>query len=241
MKFALVQGARVEAQPNLKGICAGCSSPMTAKCGEVRLKHWAHQGRIRCDPWWEPETEWHRAWKNNFLNEWQEVIHHANDGEKHIADVKTEAGWVLEFQHSFIKPEERKSREDFYKKMMWVVDSDRSPQYKSRFLKALKDDGFTNRQHPEITAIASKLELLRTWVTSCSHVIFDLGEDDLWWLRPESDEYWSYLVSIPRSMFIEFHLRTDSVGLDAFVEKYSQALSNRGSFPSLTDYYHFRG
>lgn len=241
MKFALVNGERKEAEPSLKGECIVCGSSTLARCGKVRMHHWAHKASPRCDPWWEPETEWHRAWKNQFPSDWQEFVHQAGNGEKHIADVKTKTDWVLEFQHSFIKPEERKSREDFYKKMMWVVDADRSPQYKSRFLKALKDNGFTNRQHPEITAIASKLELLRTWVTSSSHVIFDLGEDALWWLRPESDEYWSYLVSIPRSMFIEFHLRADSLGLDTFVENYSQALSDRGSFPSLTDYYHFSG
>jgi competence protein CoiA len=77
---------------------------MVAKCGEVRAPHWAHRSRRECDHWWEPETEWHRAWKNAFPEEWQEIVHWAEDGEKHIADVKTGRGWVIEFQHSYFAP-----------------------------------------------------------------------------------------------------------------------------------------
>jgi len=56
-----------------------------------------------CDNWWENETQWHRDWKNHFPVEWQEVVQIAEDGEKHIADVKTSEGWVVEFQHSYLK------------------------------------------------------------------------------------------------------------------------------------------
>ena len=78
-----------------------------------------------CDHWWESETQWHRDWKNRFPQDWQEVVHFAKDGEKHIADVKTEDGLRVEFQHSFIKHEEVKSRENFYKQMIWLVDGPR--------------------------------------------------------------------------------------------------------------------
>ena len=239
MKFALVSGTRQEAQPGLTGECIGCGSPMVARCGEVRIKHWAHKGRIRCNPWWEPETEWHRAWKNQFPSEWQEIVHFSESGEKHIADVKTGEGWVLEFQHSYITPEERAAREDFYKTITWVVDGLRSAQSQNRFLKALERDAFTNRHFPELKAISSKVELLKTWVTSNCHVIFDFGGDLLWWLFPESDDSWSYLVSIPRHRVMNFHHQPNSTELNSFIEKYTELLSRRGSFPSLADYYHF--
>src|SRR5579872_4564917 len=103
-KFALVEGQRQEAQPGLTGKCQFCEKPMVAKCGKTRIKHWAHIGKRTCDLWWENETEWHRAWKGHFPAEWQEIVHQAQNGEKHIADVKTDLGWVLEFQHSYIKP-----------------------------------------------------------------------------------------------------------------------------------------
>ena len=66
--------------------------------------------------------KWHRAWKNHFRPEWQEYIHHDQSGEKHIADVRTEHGQIIEFQHSHIDPQERAARERFYGNMIWVVD-----------------------------------------------------------------------------------------------------------------------
>lgn len=123
MKFALVNGEKVEATKGAKGVCSSCGSELIAKCGEVKVNHWAHKGNRNCDPWWENETEWHRSWKNNFPKEWQEVVHFdETSGEKHIADVKTAEEWVLEFQFSLIKPDERRSRNKFYGNLAWVVN-----------------------------------------------------------------------------------------------------------------------
>lgn len=126
MKFALVEGERREPQPKLTGKCPGCSEAVTAKCGTQRVWHWAHKGRLTCDPWWEPETQWHRAWKNLFPLSWQEVVLRSpQTGERHIADVRAPHGLVMEFQHSAIDPTERISREKFYVNMLWVVDCTR--------------------------------------------------------------------------------------------------------------------
>lgn len=139
MKFAKVNGQRQEAQPRLSGNCPGCDSPMVARCGTKRVWHWAHLGERTCDVWWENETEWHRAWKNQFPVEWQEIVHRAENGEKHIADVKTRQGWVLEFQHSPIKSEERQARNDFYQRLIWVVDGTRRKSDKTKFIKVLQE------------------------------------------------------------------------------------------------------
>jgi competence CoiA-like predicted nuclease len=109
---------------------------MIARCGEHNVWHWAHVGTRICDHWWEPETEWHRAWKNQFPEDCQEVIHQS-DGEKHIADVKTESGIVIEFQHSFLHRDEREARENFYRNMVWVVDGLRRMRDRSRFFAPL--------------------------------------------------------------------------------------------------------
>jgi competence protein CoiA len=109
---------------------------MVAKCGEVRVWHWAHKGRLLCDPWWENETKWHRDWKDEFPADWQEIVHAAGDGERHIADVKTDGGWVIEFQNSHIQPEERRSRETFYPKLIWVVNGTRRKRDAEQFLNA---------------------------------------------------------------------------------------------------------
>lgn len=136
MRFALIDNERAEATSGLKGICPGCLNPVIAKCGSQRVHHWAHSSKKMCDSWWEPETEWHRYWKDNFPNEWQEIfLPDKLTGEKHIADVRTDHGLVIEFQHSHIHPMERDSRERFYKNMVWVVDGTRLTNDYPRFLK----------------------------------------------------------------------------------------------------------
>lgn len=41
----------------------------------------------------------------------------------HRADIRTPAGWVLEFQHSSISADEITEREAFYGQMVWIVDA----------------------------------------------------------------------------------------------------------------------
>lgn len=87
MKYALVNDVKAEATPGTKGVCPVCGSEMTPKCGTKIMHHWAHKTNRACDPWWENETPWHRAWKNHFPKEWQEVIQwDPQTGEKHISD-----------------------------------------------------------------------------------------------------------------------------------------------------------
>ncbi|HVY53955.1 MAG TPA: hypothetical protein VHA13_05490, partial [Gammaproteobacteria bacterium] len=132
MKYSLVNGERNEAQPGVVGQCEICSSQTIAKCGDIKMHHWAHKGKRICDPWWEKETEWHRSWKNHFPTDWQESIHTAESGEKHIADVKTIKNWVIEFQHSHLNSEERQARNDFYEKLVWVIDGTRRKKDKTK-------------------------------------------------------------------------------------------------------------
>lgn len=134
MRFALVNNVRGEASPGLLGCCPGCTQPMIAKCGTQKVWHWAHHGKRNCDSWWEPETPWHRSWKDEFPSGWQEVIRRDEAGEKHIADVSTEHGLVIEFQHSHLPTKEMASREAFHRNMVWVVDGTRLKKDHPRFL-----------------------------------------------------------------------------------------------------------
>jgi hypothetical protein len=206
MKFALLNGQRQEASPNLSGHCPVCDQAMIAKCGQVKIWHWAHKGRRTCDPWWENETEWHRAWKGRFPESWQEVVHQADNGEKHVADVKTDKGWVIEFQHSHIKPEGRRSRNTFYQKLVWVVDGTRRKRDGSQFLNAL-NRGIPIGSNSNIRrVIPEKCVLLREWIGSDALVFFDFGgEQVLWWLLKGSPDGWAYVVPFPHSDFIEIH------------------------------------
>ncbi|MBC8883345.1 hypothetical protein H9X57_07610 [Flavobacterium piscinae] len=141
MKFAIVNGIKSEALKGIKGICPSCGSELIAKCGVQKINHWAHKNTRTCDSWWESETEWHRSWKNNFPIEWQEfILFDTQTKEKHIADVRTENGLVIEFQHSHITPQERYLREKFYKNMVWVVDGTRLKRDYPRFFKEWKKE-----------------------------------------------------------------------------------------------------
>lgn len=122
MRFARLNGLRVEANPKLRAVCPGCGGEVVAKCGRYKVWHWSHLSRAHCDPWWETESEWHRAWKNRFPEDWQEVPTFGPPGELHIADVMTPSKLVIEFQRSSIHPDEVRAREDFYQRMIWVVD-----------------------------------------------------------------------------------------------------------------------
>ena len=139
MRFALSNNERIEATKGAKGLCPCCGSELVAKCGEIKVHHWSH--KKKCDDhWWENETEWHRNWKSQFPKEWQEIIQYDESGEKHIADVKTSSGWTIEFQHSAISKEERDTRDNFYKKLIWVVDGTRRKTDIKQFKQILNEE-----------------------------------------------------------------------------------------------------
>lgn len=212
MKFALVNGNKAEATKGAKGQCPLCGSDLIAKCGEIKINHWAHKGNRNCDPWWENETEWHRSWKDNFPKEWQEVVQFDESGEKHIADVKTESGCVLEFQHSYLNPEEHRSRNAFYSKLVWVVDGARRKTDKSQFQKIYKEGttvfkGLLVKRVP----FPDECRLLKEWIDSNALVFFDFQEaidteqSDFWFLFPKTSSGAVYISPFLRDKFIEFH------------------------------------
>lgn len=120
MKLAAIDGQRVTPSSGLRAHCQNCGAPVTAKCGSYKIWHWAYKTREHCDPWWEAEGEWHRSWKERFPQEWQEVPHQSATGERHIADIRTPAGLVIEFQRSTIDPNEVRARQAYYVKLIWV-------------------------------------------------------------------------------------------------------------------------
>lgn len=118
MLWASTDIGRSLATPAAKGVCPGCGGDVIAKCGEHVAWHWAHVAK-ECDPWSEPESEWHRRWKSMFPTDWQEKTL-----GPHRADVVTPKG-VIEFQRSSISSEEIREREAFYGHMIWVIDANR--------------------------------------------------------------------------------------------------------------------
>jgi len=230
MKFALVNDERIEASKGAKGECPSCGSELIAKCGEIVIHHWAHKKKCS-DHWWENETEWHRNWKNKFPNEWQEVIHRDESGEKHIADVKTPDDWVIEFQHSAIKPEERRSRNNFYNKnsqLIWVVDCKRRKTDVKQFANELLYSFSTS--NPKILEVYADSRLIKEWKNNDSYVFLDFGDtevsgSDFWCLCPIAHNGVAFVTQISRSKFIDY-LNTNNAFEKMFSEDIMKTLSN---------------
>jgi competence protein CoiA len=257
MKYALASGQRAEAFIGGRGLCPTCSREVIAKCGSHRIPHWAHQGIRDCDSWAEKETEWHRAWKNHFPAECQEFIQHGEkSGEKHIADVRTEHGLVIEFQHSHLDPQERAARERFYGNMVWVVDGTRLRRDYPRFSKGKDGLRRTNNQGYFLLTFPDECFPLM-WLDSSVPVIFDFQgieenrspdvfRDTLWCLLPGRAERDAVVVGMSREDFVKVapsrpHLLPVQDILTGFAQRIRELRAAENAFAAQQSYRRFAG
>lgn len=117
MMLANLADNRVTASPGAKGAtCPGCATPVVAKCGTIKVWHWAHTA-ADCDPWAEPMTAWHLGWQELVPEDRRDVVI-----GNHRADMLTTRGLVVEVQHSRISEAEILEREAHYGQMVWIFD-----------------------------------------------------------------------------------------------------------------------
>ena len=181
MEFALVNGVRRHPTKGQRGVCQYCGGETVAKCGRLVMWHWAHMPRSSCDPWWGSETEWHREWKSRFHEDWREVVHiDEYTSEKHIADVKTPHGLVIEFQHSPMNYDELVSREAFYQNMIWVVDGDRGSIDPGVFSMGFSSEPAQFRPLIHLVRWWRRSKLLHRWAEATAPVYIDFGRRGLW-------------------------------------------------------------
>jgi len=130
MEWATKNNSKIKAFPGIEANCPLCNGEVIPKCGSIKVWHWAHKIGDDCDSWSEPESQWHKDWKNEFPIECQEVIIKGLDWDeendkmifvKHRADIKFEEK-IIELQNSPISSEEIKKREGFYDNMIWLVN-----------------------------------------------------------------------------------------------------------------------
>ena len=130
---------------------------MYAACGEILEWHWKHVN-AECDPWSEPESEWHLGWKERFPSEYQEVV-----VGPHRADVKGPKA-VLEIQKSGIAPEMIREREEFYGEMLWML---KGSDFHERF-----DTNYIGNGMYEFVWRTPR----KTWGVAERRVLIDFGE-----------------------------------------------------------------
>lgn len=192
-RYALVDGVRTDvkdAQSGDLGECEVCHGQLRARKGDVRVPHWAHVNREVCDTWHEAKGEWHIKWQDAFPENWRECLV-VKEQERHIADIKTEYGMVIEFQHSAMDREEQEKREKFYGNMIWVVDGMRLKNDKARFVtnaeRAIKPLLNPRSRQPTGFWIVVDIKSVfpRAWLNCSVPVLFDFGMDSLFCLFPE--------------------------------------------------------
>lgn len=237
MQFALVNNERTAPSAGLVGACPACGSVMFAKCGNQRVHHWAHRGERSCDAWWERETPWHRDWKSRFAEHWREKVRFdASSGEKHVADVHTDHGLTLEFQHSHLRPDERATREKFYGNMFWVVDGARLKRDLPRFVSAI--DSFRATLRKDVFMVPFPQEAFPVdWLNSAAPVVFDFAnaigrtEDEmlltrvLWCLLPGRVSGQVVVLMLSRDAFVTWaHAKDHNVQVQEIYKSVSDSL-----------------
>lgn len=235
MRYALVNNTRSLPARGLTGACPGCGAPVYPRCGTQRVHHWAHRGALVCNALREPETAWHRHWKAQFPDDWQECIGYDEAGEKHIADVRTEHGLVLEFQHSHLDPEERAARERYHGNVAWVVNATRLKKDAPRFIDGSARLRKLMPEHWLFTHPAPERCFPRDWLACSTPVFFDFRglRDDaprdpmhelLWCLLPGRARGHAVIMAMGRPAFVTEATTkaslVDAAGIIAFVEKF---------------------
>lgn len=119
---------------------------------------------------------------------------------------------MLEFQHSYLIPEERRSRNAFYPKLVWVVDGTRRKTDKPQFQKAIEESTIVWKE-PLIRRVhfPEECRLLKEWHDGNALVFFDFQEANetkqskLWFLFPKISTTEAYLSTFSREDFVELH------------------------------------
>lgn len=220
MLYALVDGIKSSATPYSKGLCPFCESQVIAKCGEFKSWHWAHKKIVSCDSWYKPETEWHRNWKKVFGITNCEIILQ-KEGVKHIADIKTIHGRIIELQNSPIDNETLASREIFYgNDMAWIINglhflnnfkilpfqTIEYDEYSPEFDRFAKMHGFSTFYKPDSQEEnKERFHWKRTkkvWSYAKAEVYIDLGDDFLFKIKEWTDSSEGIGYRISKKQFI---------------------------------------
>ncbi|MBO5905098.1 MAG: hypothetical protein J6Q84_01615 [Kiritimatiellae bacterium] len=189
-RFAIVDGVRLDiedAQRAQHGSCPLCGSRLVAKKGDIRAHHWCHIDKNnQCDDWYQPKGRWHLYWQNKFPEEMQEVVIQ-RDSLKHIADIKTNMGIVLEVQYSPMTAAEARKRECFYDTMMWIVSMTRDEHDRNFLEEFEKHKNRLSQANQSLWSLENQFEkiLPSAWVNSQRFLWLDCYGT---MLNPESDE-----------------------------------------------------
>jgi competence CoiA-like predicted nuclease len=207
MIWAIVNNERTQPSPKAYGECPACGKKVVSKCGEINVWHWAHEKGSNCDPWYEPESDWHYHWKMTFGKENAEVVIKKED-KWHIADILTDENVVIELQNSPIKKEIIRTREEFYgERMMWVVNGNSFSQ--NFHILDLEDDSLwwahvneSGRRNGNENIFQWK-NPRKSWRDIKRPLFIDFGEENLFWIKKGMGTNLGTGVLVSRQKFVE--------------------------------------
>ena len=207
--YGLLNGRRVHVSEVASGTVVDSlfgDAKLRAYHGESgRIWHFKLISGVDPDPWHEGKTQWHIDRQNLFPKECQEVVREDFFGDPaHIADVCVR-NFVVEFQHSYMSPEERRERELFYQNMFWVVDGDRTKTGYKRFL----EDGRKSVRQITLNGVqvrfvfGPRCVFPYEWVESAVPVFFDFRKQPVWYcLLPGRVDNAAVCLKMRRDQFV---------------------------------------
>jgi hypothetical protein len=127
--------------------------------------------------------------------------HALRDPARHIADIKTPNGLVIEFQHSAIKPDEVEKRTNFYGQVIWIIDGTRRPTDLIQYERMFSENRAERFDGVDIyTVYCEESRLLKEWGSLGRIVGFDFGGDNLCLLTASQGRS-RYLFDFPKAEF----------------------------------------
>lgn len=190
MLFAIVNGIKIGAKPQSKGICPLCKQPVFSKCGEINRWHWAHSHQENCDTWHEPESFWHNHWKMTFGKENAEIVIE-KEGIRHIADIQTRENVVIELQNSPISKPVIRERENFYgERMIWLINGREFKSYLT------VKDFWEDKDYLELKSLPRPP---KRWIRSRPEILKGTNGEFFKWKKPRKS--WE---DVQRHLFIDF-------------------------------------
>ena len=218
MLYAIRNNEKVEALPKTKANCQLCEREVFSKCGEVNIWHWAHRKNESCDGWYEPETLWHKNWKLIFGKENSEIVI-KKDGIRHIADIYSNNGVVIELQNSPIQRQIIRKRENFYgERMLWLINGSQFVHNFTTHISIPKgwiitSRGLVNIYTGEVKAVVKENKPKeygfrwsyprRSWEDVQRPIFIDFADDKLFWIKKGMGTSYGDGIFIQKESFIK--------------------------------------
>ena len=134
MQFAIDEnGIRTSINNSIRGKtykCPCCGSEVIQKKGDIMIWHFAHKSLADCVDYYDHKGVWHREMQELFPEKNREV-YERTETYRHIFDILTDKGRIIEFQHSHISIDDFMYRTKDYvdrsiingaSKPIWVFD-----------------------------------------------------------------------------------------------------------------------